>query len=375
MSKLDTSDKQAALGATPQRPKSAAASRILRAVEKSRTNADPTTTRTDVPQTAGAPEPEQPLAPPPTSPEPAPVAGQSAPEPAAAAASVAPPQPEELLKALSETIKPVVEPAPAPAEAVVSPEVVAPKEKGKSGRKNKSVAAKPDSNPAPEVELVFASATAASQSRIPGPIKIGAILLLVLGAGAYYKFGPGAPAAGSSAESGSPATTAKNRVYVPMSGVGGWSPNWGGEASKTSGRSISVFRPSMQQVNYRIEFEGQIEQKGFGWVFRAKDPANYYAYKIEVVKPGLEPLVALTRFSMKDGKESQRHYSLFEKPVRPDTVFRVRMDADKNEFKTWVNGQLMETWRDDQHVAGGVGLLTEKGEAAQVRKVQIYEMR
>jgi hypothetical protein len=204
-------------------------------------------------------------------------------------------------------------------------------------------------------------------------VRAGAIVLLLLGGGgAAYKFGL--------VDSPSPSATAgtsseANRTFVPMSGVGGWSPNWGGEAAKNAGRSISMFRPSLQQVNYRLEFEGQIEQKGFGWIFRAKDPLNYYAYKIEVVKPGLEPLVALSRVTVTDGKESQKHYSLFNKPVRNDTIFRVRMDAQRDEFKTWVNDQLIETWRDNQHTSGGVGLFSEKGESAQVRKVQIYEMR
>ncbi len=223
-----------------------------------------------------------------------------------------------------------------------------------------------------EVELHLSSA----DRKLGGsrfPIRVGAVVLLLLGGGgAAYKFGlidSDKPVAsvGKSPEA--------NRVFVPMSGVGGWSPNWGGDGAKASGRSISMFRPSLQQVNYRIEFEGQIEQKGFGWIFRAKDSQNYYAYKIEVVKPGLEPLVALSRVVMADGKESEKHYTLFDKPMRSDTIFRVRMDARQDEFKTWVNDHLIETWRDNRHASGGIGLFSDKGESAQIRKVQIYEMR
>ena len=136
-----------------------------------------------------------------------------------------------------------------------------------------------------------------------------------------------------------------------------------------------MFRPSLQHADYRIEFDGQIESKAFGWVFRAKDPQNYHAYKIETVKPGLQPLVALGRVSVIAGVESQKHYTLLEGSVRPDTVFRIRMDSRDGEFTTWVNGQLIEVWQDDRLRFGGVGLFTDIGERAQIRKVQIFEMR
>jgi hypothetical protein len=198
-----------------------------------------------------------------------------------------------------------------------------------------------------------------------------ALLILVGGGAAYLKFGGTGGAAAPSAKTGA----SNAAVYVPMGGVGGWSPNWAADGGGAGGRSISFFRPSAQHVNYRVEFEGQIEQKGFGWVVRAKDPKNFYAFKLEVVKPGLQPLVALSRVSMVEGVETQKKYTLLDKPVRPDTVFKVRMDVNKTDFRTWVNDALIEVWNDSQITTGGVGLFTEKGEVAQIRKVQIFEMR
>ena len=54
-------------------------------------------------------------------------------------------------------------------------------------------------------------------------------------------------------------------------------------------------------TDYRIEFEGQVDLKGLGWVFRAADPKNYYAYKIELVRTGSDPGAALTHFAMVKG--------------------------------------------------------------------------
>ena len=368
LSKLDsTGKKDQSREATPPPPqKSAAASRILRAVEKSRLNAEATRS-----EHAASPAPLEDTA--------ARVEAVRPIEQDPPSASM--PQPEDLLRVLSETAPgtgklSVFEPAANPTSAAVAdlddiPELPP----VRTIKESKKAAAGPKVETAAqsgEVELRLSSAERRSGgSRFP--IRVGAVVLLLLGGGgAAYKFGL--------IESAKPAASAgqspeANRVFVPMSGVGGWSPNWGGDAAKTAGRSISMFRPSLQQVNYRIEFEGQIEQKGFGWIFRAKDPLNYYAYKIEVVKPGLEPLVALSRVTVADGRESQKHYTLFDKPVRSDTIFRVRMDARQDEFKTWVNDQLIGTWRDKRHASGGIGLFSDKGESAQIRKVQIYEMR
>lgn len=196
---------------------------------------------------------------------------------------------------------------------------------------------------------------------------------LALGGGGYYLVTQ-APAKSAAVAKAAPKSKA-NRIFVPMSGVGGWSANWSGDPAKTGGRTISMFRPSLQQADYRIEFEGQIEAKGFGWVFRAKDTQNYYGYRVEVVKPGLQPLVALARIAVFEGNESQKHYALLDKPMRPDTVYRVRMDANGSEFTTWINDQLIEVWQDDRLAAGGIGLFTEKEDRSSVRKVQILEMR
>ena len=208
-------------------------------------------------------------------------------------------------------------------------------------------------------------------ANLPVVVKAG-LAVLVLGAvvGILFKFSGQNPRRGSSAQQ----QVRTSLVAAPMSGIGGWTANWG-DPTKMHGRAISLFRPSLQHADYRIEFDAQIEAKAFGWVFRAKDPQNYYAYKLETVKPGLQPLVALARITVVSGVEGQKHYTLLETPVRPDTVFRVRMDSIGSEFTTRINDQLIEVWQDDRLRFGGVGLFSDPGERSQIRKVQIFEMR
>jgi hypothetical protein len=155
---------------------------------------------------------------------------------------------------------------------------------------------------------------------------------------------------------------------------GGWSPDWGGDLNRKKNRTISFYRPSANHDDYRIEFDGQIDAKGLGWVFRAADPKNYYAYKIELVRTGSDSGTALTRFSVVDGIESQKHFAPIAKPLRTGVTFHVRLDVRGDEFSAYINDELIEVWQDDRLPKGGIGLMTDQGERAQTRKVQIFEL-
>ena len=49
---------------------------------------------------------------------------------------------------------------------------------------------------------------------------------------------------------------------------------------------LRLWKESMGMSDYQLEFAGEIEQKGLGWAYRAKDFRNYYANKIVITKPG-----------------------------------------------------------------------------------------
>jgi hypothetical protein len=271
---------------------------------------------------------------------------------------------------LAKSATPAAEPVPAAATKPAAEEKPVQTEKAQPEKKDTSRSG----GPAFEAPLLGMGPNPNQSfwANIPMVVKAGvAVLVLGIATSVVFKFS-GSP--NGSKRAGTSQQAKANLTAVPMSGMGGWTANWG-DPAKMQGRAVSLFRPSLQHADYRIEFDAQIEAKAFGWVFRAKDPQNYHAYKIETVKPGLQPLVALARISVIAGVESQKHYTLIESPVRPDTVFRVRMDAIGSEFTTRINDQLIEVWQDDRLRFGGVGLFSDPGERAQIRKVQIFEMR
>ncbi len=89
-----------------------------------------------------------------------------------------------------------------------------------------------------------------------------------------------------------------------------------------AGRQITIYRPSLKLSDYRLEFQGSIDTKSIGWVFRAADPDNYYAMKLMTVSSGLSPKVALFKYLVANGRQTQVGRVPIDLAVQPDTVIR-----------------------------------------------------
>ena len=155
-------------------------------------------------------------------------------------------------------------------------------------------------------------------------------------------------------------------------GKGNWAGTWSlDRAGFIRPGKLALFRPSVRMADYQLEFLAQIDRKSIGWVYRASDLANYYVTKISVTKPGLRPTLALVRYSVVSGKESAH----FETPIRPmlhnDTPYRVRFTANGSGFSTFIDGQLVDSWTDEEIKSGGIGLFCERGERARVYWIKL----
>ena len=273
----------------------------------------------------------------------------------------------------------------AKAQAAASSGAEVSKKSKKSDAKKREVVAAPlaavelaPTKPPFEAPLLGAGANPSGSfwANLPVLPKIALALGIVIavGGGAWITLNPSGKASTtveSVKKSQSPAKTGRSLM---MNLPGGWSPDWGGDFNRKKNRTISLYRPSVHNDDYRMEFEGQVDSKGVGWVYRAVDQKNYFAYKVELVRTGTDPGAALTHFTVVDGVESQKHYSPLAKPIRPGASFRVRLDIRGDEFSAYVNDDLIEVWQDDRLPKGGFGIMTEQGEAGQIRKLQVFEL-
>jgi hypothetical protein len=147
---------------------------------------------------------------------------------------------------------------------------------------------------------------------------------------------------------------------------------WAGDpAGSKRGKQLTLYKPSMPLKDYRTEFVGQIEIGSLGWVFRAKDAKNYYAMKIRIVRPAIEPGIVLTRYAVVDGLEGPHVDIPLNLTVRNDTLYKVRVEVQGAKFSTYIQGNVVDIWSDDRLNSGGFGFSNERAERAHIRSVTV----
>jgi hypothetical protein len=134
---------------------------------------------------------------------------------------------------------------------------------------------------------------------------------------------------------------------------------------------LAVFKPTLDLVDYRFEFLGEIDQRAMGWVFRAQDLNNYYAMKFAVVKPGPLPLIDMVRYAVINGKEGPHVHKPLPMTVRADMLYRVLVDVRGADFTVIAQGQVVDFWTDYRLQHGGVGFFSNRGERARLRWVEV----
>ncbi|HYP13193.1 MAG TPA: hypothetical protein VEQ63_04655 [Bryobacteraceae bacterium] len=243
---------------------------------------------------------------------------------------------------------------------------------------------KPKSAPAPAEAAPALDASAATQSLptqqvartfeasgMPAMAKAAmAAILAIFIAAASFVAASGRKFGGTVQRANEAAITDATVPNVVLGG-GGWSSSWGSSEPSNRNKQISIYRPSAMLKDYRFEFKGQIARKAMGWVFRADDPKIYYVMKLETIKPGANPIVALVKYAVIRGKETTHTQVLLPLQPKIDTLYDVRVDVKGDRFSTYIQGKLVDYWTDDRIKRGGAGFYNEAGEQAVIKSSQV----
>ncbi len=227
-------------------------------------------------------------------------------------------------------------------------------------------------NPAPPIPDLLGLPTLSLEnqgsawSRIPVMLRVGiaAAVLAAAGAGVLLtSHGSGA----TNPKGSKPAPQAVVEAGPALATTAGWIQDWFTDPrGAKNARHVDVLRGSLTARDYRLEMEGQIDQGAIGWVFRANNK-SFYAEKVAVIKPGLEPGIALVRIAVIDGQEVMREQLPLSLKVHLDTQYKIRVDAVGHRFTTWVQDQQVDDWNDSRIEAGGVGLYYDSGDSAHLK--------
>lgn len=159
-------------------------------------------------------------------------------------------------------------------------------------------------------------------------------------------------------------------------GQGGWMTDWATDVGGAKrGRQLTLYRPSMTLSDYRMDFAGRIERKSLGWVYRASSTRNYYGARVELVRDGRFPTVALSRFTVIDGRETPAPPKLIPVMIEAGKPYQVRFEAKGPKFTVWVQDQVVDLWEDGQLKTGGVGFFNERQEQAKILDFRLSVQR
>jgi len=140
-------------------------------------------------------------------------------------------------------------------------------------------------------------------------------------------------------------------------GARDWAKSWNRDAASGFIRAgqLALYRPSQRFSDYRLEFLAQIEGESIGWVYRAPDLQNYYATKLVVLKPGPLPSMALVRYQVVAGQETERVQIPVRTVMHNGRPYRIQQEVSGQGFTTSIEGEVIDFWTNDRLRTGGVG--------------------
>ena len=220
----------------------------------------------------------------------------------------------------------------------------------------------------------------AAWRRIPKFVQFSmALIPMLFTAGIYgWPSRPAAERAGAEVQA-----FAKNRAGVEFSeefraGLDQWrarsnvKPAWSFDAAGFVHPSqIALYKPTLGLTDYQLEFLAEIDQRAFGFVFRAADLNDYYAVKFVVAEPGPLPRMQIVRYAVIHGREGPRTIRTLPLTVRNDTWYQVRLNVKGSDFTLITQGKIADYWSDARLKNGGVGFFCGLGEHARLRSVKV----
>ncbi len=139
--------------------------------------------------------------------------------------------------------------------------------------------------------------------------------------------------------------------------------------------SIRLWNPTLKSKDYEWSFQAAIEKKGMGWAFRASDAQHYYASRILLTKPGVLSGASIVRYGLDGQKTFSRTELPLPIPLHRDRRYDITVQVRGDQFRTWIDGRLVDEWRDQQYRNGGVGLFADQDEIAHVTRSDFNEIK
>lgn len=167
---------------------------------------------------------------------------------------------------------------------------------------------------------------------------------------------------------GTPLSAAIARASSDSSG---WS--WNNGVARP-GR-LRLWKPSSELSDYKLEFESVIEKRAVSWTYRSTDLSNYYATKLILRRPTPTPSFEIVRYAVVKGQQVGSVRLPLPVTLTNQSIQHLETRVKGDQFTTYLNGQLVDTWADARFKKGGIGFFSDPGEQAAIHWVNVTEER
>jgi hypothetical protein len=157
-------------------------------------------------------------------------------------------------------------------------------------------------------------------------------------------------------------------------GSNGWAPGW---ARSPDGYvrpgQLALFQPTLAYADYRLDFFGEIEKNSMSWVVRGKDAQNYYAMKVNLLRPGLRPVLSMVHYPVVQGRQGHKVELPLSVMIHNGMPYHVSVEVKGSHYTASIEGEEVDSWSDDTLLAGGVGFFSETGERARIYWMKVSQ--
>ena len=207
------------------------------------------------------------------------------------------------------------------------------------------------------------------------PRRIGAALATMLGV--WLCWGPIATAGIATLNSAAARIEPRAAFQVAENFKSGVSAEWypRGLVADESGlvrvEGLALHRDTMDLDGYRWDFDAKITSRAVGWVVRASDTKNYYAYKlVQRHQARLPDGYRLMRYPVVNGQAEAVERDL-EVEWKEGEFNRISVRVGDREIKIFINGWSVDYWLVPDLQPGGIGFLADQDEASLIGHVLV----
>jgi hypothetical protein len=131
---------------------------------------------------------------------------------------------------------------------------------------------------------------------------------------------------------------------------------------------LALFTPTLELVDYDLEFLARIDTRSLSWVVRATDLQEYMRCTVTAI-PGGE--LEFSRTVVRGGVSEDTVTVPLRIPGKPRAAMTVRTRVHGDTFEVLVDGKKMDTWQEERLYCGGIGFMGAPDDRARLYWVRI----